>query len=384
MAEVRPFRGVRYSSPILNSLLCPPYDVIDPPLAAKLRRRRLNAIFLELPQGKTPAKYNRAAVRWRRWIQDGTLLRDLKPAFYVIEERYQFARKTLIRRGLLAALAAKPKTIIAHERTLAKPRADRLQMLDAVGVNISPIFGVFSDRSGAARRAIAAAMKDRPNAAGRSHALVDYRLWVVDEPKSIKALRRALAPCSILIADGHHRYCVSRDQHARTPGPGTDAVLAYLVPDEDTGLVVLPTHRIAKISLLKRAGALAPLRKMKNLSALEHGLAHSKNPYAFGLIEKGFHLGEPKPNGCGSGLAVEWLREQLLAEVKPEDLSYTPDARLAVKKAKACGGAAVLVKPFTVSQVRRAAQAVGLLPQKSTFFYPKITTGLAFRPLDGQ
>jgi uncharacterized protein (DUF1015 family) len=318
---------------------------------------------------------------------DGTLSRDPKPAFYAIEERYVLNGKRYIRRGILSALGATPraaKAIIPHERTLAKPKVDRLKMLDAVGVNISPIFGVFADPSGAARRAIRAGMKGRPDAAGRSHAGVDYKLWVVDEPKTVAAIRRALAPRSILIADGHHRYSVSRDHHARTKGPGTDAVLTYLVPDEDAGLVVLPTHRIAKRSLLKRAGALASLKKVGSLAELTRLVDRSANPYAFGLIEDGFHFGEPKPLGCRSGLAVEWLGSQLLAGVKPDEMSYTPDAALAAKRARAAGGSAVLVKSFSVAQVRRAAKAVGLLPQKSTYFFPKIATGLAFRPLDAE
>lgn len=387
MADIRPFRGVRYSSFRLDSALCPPYDVIGPELADALRRRRSNAVFLELPQGTPPAKYARAAALWRRWTVDGTLARDPKPAFYAIEERYRLSGETRVRRGILSALGATPKAavaIIPHERTLAKPKVDRLKMLDAVGVNSSPIFGVFADPSGAARRAIAAGMKGRPDAAGQSHAKVDYRLWVVDEPKLIAAIRAALSPCSILIADGHHRYCVSRDHHARTKGPGTDAVLAYLVADEDPGLVVLPTHRIAGRSLLRRASAFTPLNKARNMGELEKLIARSENPYAFGLIEKGFYFGAPKPNGCKSGLAVEWLGSNLLSQIPPEEMSYTPDAALALKKAKAAGGAAVLVKPFSVAQVRRAARAVGLLPQKSTFFYPKISTGLVFRPLDAE
>lgn len=388
MADVRPFRGVRYSSASLNSALCPPYDVIGPELAKSLRRRRANAVHLELPQGEPPAKYARAAALWRRWTADGTLSRDARPAFYAVEERYRLNGSGVrVRRGVLSALGATPraaKAIIPHERTLAKPKADRLKMLDAVGVNISPIFGVFADPSGAARRAIAAGMKGRPAAAGRSHAGVDYRVWVVDEPSLVARIRKALAPRSILIADGHHRYSVSRDHHARRKSPGSDAVLTYLVPDEDAGLVVLPTHRIVEKSLLARARSFAPLKTVRTLSELERLVAASKNPYAFGLIEGGFHFGEPKPNGCRSGLAVEWLGSQLLAGVRPDEMSYTPDAALAAKRAKACGGAAVLVKPFSVAQVRRGAKAVGLLPQKSTYFYPKIATGLAFRALDAE
>ena len=385
MADVRPFRGVRYSASDLSSALCPPYDVIGPELAAALRRRRSNAVFLELPQGAPPAKYARAAALWRKWSVDGTLARDPKPAFYAVEERYKLGAKTKVRRGVLCALGATPKAaaaIIPHERTLAKPKADRLKMLDAVGVNISPIFGVFADPSGAARKAIAAGMKGKPDATGRSHAGVDYRLWAVDEPRLVGAVRRALSPRSILIADGHHRYSVSREHHARTKAPGTDAVLTYLVPDEDPGLVVLPTHRVARRSLLKRAGELASLRKARGLAELLKLVERSRNPYAFGLIEGGFFFGEPKPRGCRSGLAVEWLGANLLSAVRPDEMSYTPDAALAAKRARAEDGAAVLVKPFSVAQVRRAAKAVGLLPQKSTYFYPKIATGLAFRPLD--
>jgi len=385
MADVRPFRGVRYAAASLDEALCPPYDVIGPELARELRRRPRNAVFLELPEGEGAARYANARKAWRTWTSDGTLVRDGKPAFYVVEETYSFGGRARVRRGFLAALGATPKAakaIIPHERTLAKPKADRLRVLNTLAVNTSPIFGVFADPAGAARRALAAAAKAAPVARGRSHAGVKYRVWRADEPRLVDALRRALAPRPILIADGHHRYAVSREHYRKTRLPGSDAVLCYFVPDEDAGLVVLPTHRIAAKSLRARAESLASLKKVGSLKALEGALARERNPYAFGLIEKGFWLGVPKtPNGCRSGLAVEWLGERLLGDTRPDELSYTPDAALAAEKAEALRGAAVLVKPFTVPQVRAAAARVGLLPQKSTYFFPKIATGLVFRPL---
>lgn len=384
MADVKPFRGVRYAAAALDAALCPPYDVIGPELARELRAFPRNAIHLELPRGEGARRYARAKSAWARWTSDGTLARDARPAFYVVEETYRLKGRTRVRRGFLAALGATPKAaraIIPHERTLAKPKADRLRMLNALRVNVSPIFGVFADPSGAARRALAAAARAKPVAAGESHAGVGYRLWRADRPELVDALRRALAPRSILIADGHHRYSVSRDHHKATGLPGSEGVLTYLVPDEDKGLAVLPTHRIAAKSLLARARALASLKKLGSLGALEKALGRAQNPYAFGLIEKGFWLGVPRSaGGCRSGLAVEWLGARLLAGTRPDELSYTPDAALAAKRAGS-SGAAVLVKPFTVAQVRRAAKAVGLLPQKSTYFFPKIATGLAFRPL---
>lgn len=384
MADVRPFRGVRYSAAALDDALCPPYDVIPGELAAALRRKPRNAVALELPAGEGAGRYASARRAWRAWTADGTLALDPRPAFYVVEERYRLRGKARTRRGFLAALGATPRAaraIVPHERTLSKPKADRLRMLNALGVNVSPIFGVFADPSGAARRALSAAARSKPAAKGVSHAGVAYRLWRVDEPRLVEALRRALAPRSILIADGHHRYEVSRVHHETTRAPGSDAVLAYLVPDEDPGLVVLPTHRIAAKSLRARAEGLAELRRLPSLPALERALAASRNPYAFGLVEGGHWLGSPRPNGCRSGLAVEWLGERLLAQTAPEDMSYSPDAAEAAAKARRAGGAAVLVKPFDVAQVRRAAKAVGLLPQKSTYFFPKIATGLVFRPL---
>lgn len=386
MADARPFRGVRFAASAVGPALCPPYDVIGPELAKSLRRRPGNAVHLELPEGGE-SRYARAASLWRRWAAEGRLVRDARPAYYLVEERYRLNGKTRTRRGVLAALgatAAAARQIIPHERTLSKPKADRLKVLTTVGVNLSPIFGVFADPSGAARRAIAAGMKGRPASSGRSHAGVDYRMWVMDDPKMVAALRRAMRPRAALIADGHHRYAVSRLHHAKTRVPGSDAVLCYFVPDEDSGLVVLPTHRIAKTSLLARAGTMARLKPARNLKELKSLVERSRNPYAFGLIEKDFHFGEPKADGCRSGLAVEWLGRRLLAKVRPDEMSYTPDAALAAERARVQKGAAVLVKTFTVAQVRRAAKTVGLLPQKSTYFYPKIATGLAFRPLDGE
>lgn len=385
MADARPFRGARYTDgKSLGRRLCPPYDVIPPELAAGLRKEPRNAVRLELPAGDGAAKYAGAKALWRRWHEDGTLTVDPRPAFYVVEERFKHAGRARTRRGFLAGLGASSaaaRSIIPHERTLAKPKADRLRMLRSVGANISPIFGVFSDGGGKARKALAAATRGRPAATGRSHAGVEYKLWRVDEPGAVAALRSALRPADVLIADGHHRYEVSR-VHARSKAPGSDAVLCYLVPETDSGLVVLPTHRVARRSLIERAMMLARLTKLPSLAALEKRLEASRNPYAFGLVEKGWWLGEPaSPGGCRSGLCVEWLAEHLLKDVAPDEMSYTPDARLAASRAAQTKGSAVLVKGFAVAQVREAASRVGLLPQKSTYFFPKIATGLVFRPL---
>jgi uncharacterized protein (DUF1015 family) len=121
MADVKPFRGVRYAAASLDEALCPPYDVIGSELALQLRSRGRNAVFLELPEGEGSARYQRAKTTWKQWNNDGTLARDERPAFYVVEETYELGGKQRVRRGFLAALGATAKAakaIIPHERTL--------------------------------------------------------------------------------------------------------------------------------------------------------------------------------------------------------------------------------------------------------------------------
>lgn len=387
VADVRPFRGIRFDPKrvSLSAALCPPYDVIDKEQAAKLRSGKFNAVHLELPEGEGAAKYRAAAALWKRWQAACVLSQDAKPCFYVCEERFKVLGKPRTRVGFLAALGVTPraaKDIIPHEHTLPKPKADRLKLLGAVKANVSPIFGIFPDGGGAVRRALAQARRAKPSASGTTAQGVRCRLWALDEPRAVQTISRALAARRILIADGHHRCEVSRAYYAKTRKPETETVLAYLCPEEDAGLVMLPTHRIVKDGVRAQAAKSCALKRCASQKEMLAKLAASRNPYAFGLLEGGFALAEPKgPDGCRSGLGVEWLARHLLGSVPPDRIGYTPDAEKAAVQAEAIGGAAVFVKPAPVAQVRRAVKAVGLLPPKSTYFFPKIATGLVFKSL---
>lgn len=389
MAEVRPFPGLRYDPKRvpLAAGLCPPYDVIAPEEAARLRQGSGNAIHLELPEGEGPAKYEAAAALWKRWQQDGLLARDSAPCLYVCEERFAQGGRTRRRLGFLAALGVRPESassILAHERTLAKPKEDRLNLLSAVRANISPIFGVFPDSAGVVRRVLASATKKKPTAAGRMASGVAYRLWAFPDAAAAAKVQKAMAAKNVLIADGHHRFEVSKAFYAQSPSEASSTVLAYLCPEEDKGLVVLPTHRVvANQDLAAKAQDSCKPTPCGGLTELLKKLERAKNPYAFGLCEAGsFILCEPKsPLGCKSRLCVEWLGRHLLGDVAPDQIRYTPDAKKALAMALESAGSAVLVKSFPVSQIRKAVKAVGLLPPKSTYFFPKIATGLVFKAL---
>lgn len=288
------------------------------------------------------------------------------------------------RMGFLAALGVAPSAagcVLAHERTLPKPKADRLSLVESVKANISPIFGLFPDPGGRVRKALRRAARRSPVSSERWRG-VAYRLWRVSDSRESGLLRRALARAKILIADGHHRYEVSREYYLRTRRSAASGVLAYLCPEEDEGLVVLPTHRVVVGGALEEARRLCRLTPCRSLSQLLSRLERSGNPYACGLWAGRFFLAEPKNRGgCRSGLCVEWLGRFLL-KGPPERIGYTPDPREALARARDLGGTAVFVKPLRVPQIRRAVRAIGLLPPKSTYFYPKIPAGLVFNPLD--
>jgi uncharacterized protein (DUF1015 family) len=389
MADIRPFSGFRLDpkSAPLKRVLCPPYDVIDAEMAAMLRSDELSAVHLELPAGEGEAKYAAAKQRWDAWQRQGLLKCETSPAFYVVEERYKAQGKARARTGFLAALSVKPEHapfVLAHEKTLSKPKEDRLKLLSAVKANISPIFGLLPDPGGKLRAALKKAKAAKPAASGTMGSGVAYKLWALTDEKLIAAVVRAAAPRQILIADGHHRYEVSRAYCAMNPGDkGAETVLAYLCPEGDPGLIVLPTHRITP-NLLAKAGELARLEPAKTPKAMLAALARKKNPYAFGLYAGGkYFVAEPKSkNGCKSGLCVEWLGANLLGGVAPDEIKYSPDAAKSVTLAAAAGADVAFVKPMEVPMIRKAVKAVGLLPQKSTYFFPKIATGLVFKSLE--
>lgn len=391
MADIRPFPGIRFNSQkiSLSRALCPPYDVIKPAEARRLRREKFNAIHLELPEGIGRAKYRHAARLWKAWRGSGMLTQDGQPSFYVSEERFRLQGKTYKRRGFLAALSVTPrgaKAILPHERTLPKPKADRLELLKATRVNVSPIFGIFPDPRGVVRSALRKARACPIVAQGATASGVHYRLWPLSDPAAVAAIKKSLADKKILIADGHHRYEVSRALYAKTRSVGAETILAYLCPEEDPGLVVLSTHRIVAAAGVGAVSEnLCHVRPCRSRRRMLGKLARAASPYAYGFYEsgrRGFCVAAPKrPDGCRSGLCVEWVGRHLLRDISVDQIFYTPNPTEAERQARRVGGAAVFIKPLRVAQIRRAVKAVGLLPPKSTYFYPKIATGLVFKAL---
>ncbi|MFH2202444.1 MAG: DUF1015 domain-containing protein [Elusimicrobiota bacterium] len=385
---VRPFCGVRFDEKrfSLGRVLCPPYDVFTPKLTRRLRRVRENAVHLELPAGASSVRYSASRRRWESWLRAGVLRQDRTPAYYVVEQRFRFRGRGRVRTGILCALgldAGTARRVLRHERTMAKPKVDRTRLLKTLKANTSPIFGICTDPGGRLRRELAAARRRRPLAAGRDVQGVSYRLWRLDDPRKTGRIERIFRTRSVLIADGHHRYEVARDYWRASRADGADGVLAYLVAETDPGLLVSPTQRVARPTAAVRRALERRCagRSSAGLAALMRGLARARSPYAFGLYDGAYRLMEPAAGdrGVRSRFGLDWLARRILAAVDPQEIAYFHAAGDAVREAKRRHGLAFMGRPFSVADIRRAVRRAGLLPQKSTYFFPKIASGLAFR-----
>ena len=409
MAEIRPLRAIHYAPGVaLDDVVAPPYDVIDDEQrAALLRRSPHNVVEIDLPRGDDP--YGHAAEVLERWLADGVLVRDDEPAIWVLTQEYtdpDGARRT--RSGFFAAVRVTdygPGRIRPHERTHPGPKEDRLRLTRATRANPSPIFSLYSDPQERAWAALEPATREAPYGETTEPDGTVDRLWRVADPDVVATVTAALADAELLIADGHHRYETARvyAQEAGTDEAGW--VLMCLVALEDPGLTVFPTHRLVRGRGLERYEALAGVLR-EHFAIEEVGEDELAPPPGDGPLELGYvdsHFkrpfrltlrGEPDTGleGPLARLDAAVLEALLLKGVlglTDEDISHLNDFGYARDRRQALelvtSGAfdvAFLLRPTPVSQVREVAASGASMPPKSTYFFPKVPTGLLFNPLD--
>ncbi len=405
MAEIRPLNAIHYTPDVpLDDVVAPPYDVIDDEQrAALVARSPHNVVEIDLPQGDDP--YEHAAATFRRWQDEGVLTRDDEPALWVLTQDYTTPdgeRKT--RSGFFAAVRVEdygPGRIRPHERTHPGPKEDRLRLTRATRANLSPIFSLYSDPGREAWNALDAAKGDLFGETTDDDGTVN-RLWRVADPDAIATATQALRGRELLIADGHHRYETAR-VYAQEAGTGAaQYVLMCLVALEDPGLTIFPTHRLVKGRGLERYEALAnTLREkfaIRQVTEDELSPPPVDGPPEFGYLDSHFRkpfrltwLGDPPLDGPLGRLDAAVLEHVLLKGVlglTDDDISHLNDFGYARDRRQAVdlvtGGAfdvAFLLRPTPVSQVREIAASGASMPPKSTYFFPKVPTGLIFNPL---
>lgn len=413
VAGLAPFRALRYSPDRVDGLgnvFAPPYDVITPEGAAELRERSpYNIVRITNPAGGDE-RYAEAGRTLKSWIGDGVLVRDSRPSLFAHRHRFAVAGTPYARLGLWGLLRLEPLdggVVLPHERTMKGPRADRLAIMRACEAQLSPIFVICSDPDDHVAMAL------RELATGPGQASADFpageahEIWRVESEAS-DALVQLIERSTLLIADGHHRYETAlayRDLlvEAGAPRTGRNAheyVLVYVVPEGDPGLLLLPTHRVvgggpldAEVALGRLGDRVEATRiEAAHLGAAARSLEAERGTSTFLIYEHG------QPHGWRIGLreaarqGVSALAFQelflgdglgLSEERQVERLSYSRDAgeALSLVRSGAADAAAILAPP-DVRHVRELAAAGVRLPPKTTYFWPKVPTGLAIHRID--
>ena len=435
MPELRPFRALRYDVSAVGDLrdvVSPPYDVISPDLQRSLARRHArNVVRLDLPldeAGDPPdERYRRAARDLAAWRSDGTLRADRLQSVYAYEQAYVVpgTRQARVQRGFFARLRIEELGLGSgarpHERTLTAPKEDRYRLLRATGANASPVVLLAEDPGGEAMRALEEVCRLDPAADVTDDDGVRHRLWQlpVDDPDRgalAATLLRAGAVAPLTIADGHHRYETAlryRDERRREreyPEPEPfDFLLALLIP-ADQPLTVLPTHRVLRDgpsgeALLDLARSLFEVERLSGRDELVEAFAplvpHSERPHRIGVWTAGVAaVLRARPESFeplldqGASPTLKWLDVNLLAValdrlagIDPRAtagggrIAYVKDADEALDAVdRGEGSAAFLLDPTAVDDVLRVAAAGEVMPQKSTYFFPKQLTGLVLNP----
>jgi len=394
MADIKPFTAVRFGGNNVSKLICPPYDIISDKARKKLTKSSLfNFVRLELPEPKGSIdKYENAAAILTSWLEKGVLARDNAPSFYIYEQVFSDHGKKMVRRGFFAALKLeKPGAggVKPHEKTLAKPKEDRLNLIRAVRANLSPIFGLYGDKGKVTVKLFAKISKTDPVSSARDSDGVIHKLWQAGNPADTNLLRKALKSQNVFIADGHHRYetAWNYSQECGVSGYcGCGYVMTFLCPMEDQGLSIWPTHRVVELprdfdTRINKYFDVLPASIFKKCETkLPQVLLLYRNGKMAALkIKNSKILSQFMPDKCKSyrELGVSVLHSVLLHDVAPDKITYVKDEKEAVALAKKRGMAAVIVPATPIEAVKKIALAGQTMPQKSTYFYPKVASGMA-------
>ncbi len=434
MAEIRPFRALRFTEKAGNiaELTCPPYDIIsESQRLSYLRRNPYNIIRLELPRdGEDP--YAQAGETLRRWLDEGILRQDDIPAFYVYEIEFDLAGMSDISgmaggRRSVAGLIAQVRLeefekgiVLPHEETLSKAKADRFKLMEATGCNFSDIYSLYMDDGGEEETldVLQLVRQAPPVSEMTDEAGLVHRLWAVTDPAILSAIQKRFADTKLYIADGHHRYETALNyrnalRQQGVTGADADYCMMMLVEMSHPGLVVFPTHRLIRdvtgfdpARLLRESAPYFDIQEALPLDALDEALEHA---YQQGQKAFGFYTGGdtvavmtlkdpavmdallPDLSPVSRQLDVNVLHALVLERLlgidkenmaKQVNLTYTRSLREALDNVAA--GAyqcSFLLNPTRVSEIRDVAAAGEKMPQKSTYFYPKLITGLTMNKL---
>ena len=415
MAEIKPFKGILYNSEEVKDLTlvtAPPYDVISPDEQERYyHKSTYNIIRLilgkELPgNSDTENKYARAARFFREWLAKGILKEELQSHLYLYEQQFKIESQLKTRRGFIALMRLEDYSsgkVLPHEKTFPKPKEDRLNLMRACKANFSCVFGLYADEGKAVGPFLAQEAKKKPVINIADDEGVTHRFWRITDPQAIKKICEAMCARPIFIADGHHRYGAAlalRDEMRKDPYNYT---MICFVDIDDPGLIILPTHRLIKTPVrdLKLFETYFEVKEFPNKDQmLKEMAAKGKTRHIIGLYNKKYYALTLKDERVMDEVVrqakpAEWKRldvtilhflilEYLLKASEAEgEIAYTKNADEAIKLVDTGQfQTAFFLNPTQISQVKSIASQKEMMPQKSTYFYPKLLSGLVMRKIE--
>ena len=426
MATVSPFRGWRYNPDAVGdmaSVLCPPYDMITPESQEALKRQnQYNVIHLEAGEGldwnvSAKEQYAETSRLFDRWRQEGVLRQDSEPCYYLMRHSFPLGGKNMVRLGLIASVGLEDyetRQVLPHEFTEAPAIRDRVLLMESLSANISPIMSIYRDADGVLDRVFQEVMNATPEVDATDESGSATALWPISDPELNSKISEFFASRPIYLADGHHRYEAARqfqlDRHAESAGAiannlAHNFVMMTLIAFDDPGLVVLGYHRSLNG---------VPEDKLRKIKARLDALFDSQpaSGDADALVNQVTELGADRRllasvDGDGarlltlkdSAVGADWgalaaseawvLEEQVLrpelGDATLDHLGFLHDHEQAVNRAKSGDlQMAFLLKPFPLDAFESIVGGGQRLPRKSTFFFPKLPTGLVINRLDGE
>jgi uncharacterized protein (DUF1015 family) len=415
LPEIYPFTAIRFAdAAALSDLIAPPYDVLDDAGKAALEKKNPhNIVKIDLPHmpPKTvgpDSAYESANRTLRAWLAEGVLVKDARPAFYAYAQTYAARGKTYCRRGFFARVKLSPfgqGQVVPHEKTYPEAIQDRLKLTRATAVQLSPVFGLFSDPQAEVTGRLFAGLKAAEFTATLDG--VKNEMWTITDPQKIREITALMVPRPVYIADGHHRYTMALQYHKGNPA--ADCALFALVAMQDPGLIILPTHRIiGGVPNLSIADLRTKLSTNATVTEISGDLINYTDQIlptrpvgVFGLYDgrtkKLYELVvtnpdtlkwlEPDKSDAWRSLDVAVLQRYLLDEViSPDGTATRAYTAYADQVAAMTDGIqrqiAILLRPTPLSALEELGKFNEVMPQKSTYFYPKLATGMVINPLE--
>lgn len=426
MAEIKGYKGLRFNcekAGKIEELVCPPYDIIsDQQREEYIKTNPHNIIRLELPKGDD--KYNKAAEILKDWLEKGILVKEDKPAIYIYEEEFTAYGKRKAIKGIICRVKLEEFSkgiILPHEFTLSKAKEDRLSLMKATNCNFSQIYSLYMDGGKNTLGKIDSLSKSEPDIQLQDNDNVTHRMWIIKDEKAIADICSDFTDRKLYIADGHHRYETAlnyrnylREQGLAKEGDACDYQMMMLVDMEHPGLVVFPTHRLVRNldsfnaeRVIDGCKEYFDVTEHSDINTIESTLMElynqGKKAYAFYcggssyklLVLKDTNIIKkllPNASTATQQLDVTILHTLILEKIfgidaenmaKQINLTYTKIFDEAISSVQQGNSqCAFILNPTRVSEIREVASNGEKMPQKSTYFYPKMITGLVMNQLD--